>query len=58
VYHEMEAAMSTVIPGDADQTRTPDPEADPAPEAPRETRQRAPEGDEGGKEEAGYGYGV
>ena len=50
--------MSTVIPGDADQTRTPDPEADPAPEAPRETRQRAPEGDDGGKEEAGYGYGV
>ena len=50
--------MSTVTPGDAEQTRTPEPEGDSPPEAPREIRQCAPDGDEGGKEEAGYGYGV
>ena len=49
--------MSSVPPGDPDQTRMPDP-ADTVPEAPPELRQLAPEGDEDGSEEDGYGYGV
>lgn len=50
--------MSTPTPGDVEQTRTSGPDADAPSDDPGETRQLSPEGDESGKEEAGYGYGV